>query len=70
MNGRKLRRWPFLPQRGQGSLVFSLRCLKFLRLLGFKRLKLPLGRLDLLLDLSCIVRVGRQTCFQAGQRTL
>lgn len=55
-----------LPQRCQGLLVGCLGGLQLLGPMGFHLLKLELNRLDLLLDLGSIFRVGCQTCLHAG----
>lgn len=55
-----------LIQRRQGLLIRYLGGLQLLGPLGFHLLELGLDRLDLLLDLGGIFRVGGQACLHAG----
>ena len=55
-----------LIQRRQGLLIRCLGGLQLLGPLGFHLLELGLDRLNLLLDLGGIFRVGGQACLHAG----
>lgn len=55
-----------LIQRRQGLLIRYLGGLQLLGPLGFHLLELGLDRLNLLLDLGGIFRVGGQACLHAG----